>query len=275
MERRAGAGLDVVVARTGQMPRRADIADHAEATITRKPPTPSPMPSEGWAVIVMTPASRSATPTTSPAMARNSRARLRLWRFLPRTARANFGSSAYSDCSICSSSRCSCSESGTTPPTGDARGTRTPKEYDRNALFGNPIANPYRMKLLAIDFFSADQGCRTDRTRPETGRRAVGRALSGAPLLPGPAKGELAGCLLRGGEPLDPYADQPDAGPLQPQGLVESPGGVIDDPGDIGGFAQGLRPRDRGEVGEPNLDGDGPPDLPRRPQPGSSAVGQP
>ena len=57
---------------------QAVLDRHADATITRNPPTPRPMPSVGCAVIVMTPASSRATPTTSPTMARRSRARLRL-----------------------------------------------------------------------------------------------------------------------------------------------------------------------------------------------------
>jgi len=73
-------------------------------------------------ILTTAPVIRMATPARKPAAARAARRRLRARSAEPRNVEANFGSSVESACSICSSSRCSSSDSGTV----DLPRSRTP-----------------------------------------------------------------------------------------------------------------------------------------------------
>src|SRR6185503_19026149 len=89
-----------------------------DPNITRNPPTPNS------GALPITPYTRSASPPRKRTAATTMRRRAWKRGSLARTAEANLGSSA-SDRSICSNSRCSCSESGTALLPGHRRPART------------------------------------------------------------------------------------------------------------------------------------------------------
>ena len=123
---------------------------------------------------------------------------------LARTAEANFGSSA-SDRSICSNSRCSCSESGTALLPGHD-GRHLP-EVDRPCAAGRLLRVSLRGRhggsesgttMAEPDFtprrIGVDQKTgRTDGPTPEPGGHGVGGRLRLPPAVLRLAEGELAG----------------------------------------------------------------------------------
>ena len=211
--------------------------------------------------------------TTPAATSRRRRA----WKrgSLARTAEANLGSSA-SDRSICSNSRCSCSESGTALLPGHiGRPGRADRPWQPTGCLPASLRGGSRVGkrddlMVGSDFRlgAAMIACR-DRLAgrydgpPESGSRGVGRRLRLPPAALRRTQDELARRRSGRGQPLHPYADQTDrlAGS---RAVAERPGGVEHLPGDVGRHDQGAGPVDRAEVGQPDLDRHRPPDLPGR-----------
>ena len=197
---------------------------------------------------------------------------------------ANFGSSASIACSICSSTRCSCSDSGTvTSPIALSRwrtaagAMRSPSFLGRSRIGRRAGAKAERGKWFAEVAQPALSGSVAEAGGGSRGLRR-GSCLSGSTRLAGrtlpapnrrwrgrrPGRRRTSRRLLASSscrcscsarhQPLDPHAHQPDPGALQPQRVVQVARGAVDLPGHVGGLAQGPGPGDRGEVGEPHLD---------------------
>ena len=107
-----GAKYDTVVDRESAEELLA--AKTAEATMTAKPMAPTH-------IVVLTPTSTRPRPASTPKPPTSHRRRWSDAKELPCICDANFGSSAASACSICSSIFCSWSERGTDPPVGRPR----------------------------------------------------------------------------------------------------------------------------------------------------------
>src|SRR5205807_3669700 len=199
-----------------------------------------------------------------------------------RTAEANLGSSA-SDRSICSNSRCSCSESGTALLPGQrcrpamdrrtvtARWLLTRKSTRGYAgrkagrgsgvgiflsrFLGSAIPGPGSARPVRSAWLSGgtQEAGRTNRGRSEPGDGGVGGPFRLRPApLPGTER-ELPGGAIGVEQPLDPDADEADA-VARTEDLIEGPRGLEDLLGDVGGPGQRARTVQRTEVGQPYLD---------------------
>src|SRR6476659_9983039 len=120
----------------------------------------------------------------------------------------------------------------------------------------------------------ADEAGRADAPGPEPGTRAVDGPVGLAPPLLGLVEEALDGGARTLDEPLHPHPDEADPGALQAQGVVQAAGRLVDLAAHVGGVAQGPAAGDRGEVGEPDPDGDGAPEHPGRPDAGRRPVAE-
>src|SRR5664280_2959346 len=199
-----------------------------------------------------TPSTTSPRPTTMPAAPIAMPRRMRARAAEPCICEANFGSSAYNACSICSSRCCSCSESGTfdlpwaaplydinvprcrlVAKTGVAWCSRQPSHPI--PLSGYVAA--LRSGSRALTF---NQTGRKNRAGTEPCTGLIDRAVGVTPAMLRLIEQTLYLCLVAVQETFHPNANQPQAGALQAQSVKECPRGRVDVAADVSRVTQGL-----------------------------------
>lgn len=140
-----------------------------------------------------------------------------------------------------------------------------------NSEEGNPYPRLPACRVSTVTGFirpviGVDQPRRSNRMGTEARAQSIDDELSVAVTVLRLAEQELLRRLPAIHQTFHPDPDQTDQDPVEAEPVEQPSSGGVDLLADVGRMSQRPRSRDRAEVCEPQLHGNGPPDVARRPQ---------